>query len=76
MKPRIPLEYCSIAFGAMWSGWMFWSSDSHSIVNLAIWAVSGAIAGYLWYLGMRWWFRRTKLLPQNHIDPGADHSAP
>jgi hypothetical protein len=72
MKPRVPLEYCSIAFAVMWSGWMFWSSDSHSIVDLAIWAVSGAIAGYLWYLGMRWWFRRIKLLPHD----GADHSAP
>ena len=71
MKPRVPLEYCSIAFAVMWSGWMFWSSDSHGIVDLAIWAVCGAIAGYLWYLGMRWWFRRIKLLPRDGVDSGA-----
>ena len=72
MKPRVPLEYCSIAFAVMWSGWMFWSSDSHDIANLAIWAVSGAIAGYLWYLSMRWWFRRIKLLPHDGVDSGAN----
>jgi hypothetical protein len=76
MKPRVPLQYCSIAFAVMWGGWMFWSSDSHSIASLAVWAVGGAIAGYLWYLGMRWWFQRIKLLPRDGADNGAKPSAP
>ncbi len=76
MKLTAPLKYCSIAFAVMWSGWMFWVSGPHDIVNLAIWAVGGAIVGYLWYLGMRWWFRRIKLLPRGGADSGAKPSAP
>jgi hypothetical protein len=71
MKPQVPLKYCSVAFAVMWSGWMFWLSGSHDIVNLVIWATTGAIAGYLWYLGMRWWFQRIKLLPRDGAKPSA-----
>ena len=71
MKPQVPLKYCSIAFAVLWSGWMFWMSDAHTIASLAVWAVAGGIAGYLWYLGMRWWFRRIKLLPRDSADPSA-----
>jgi hypothetical protein len=69
MLPKIPLEYASVAFGVMWAGWMFWSSGPHDVANFAIWAVSGVICGYFWYLGMRWWSRRKS------ARDGADHSA-
>ena len=75
MKPQVPLQYCSIAFAVMWGGWMFWSSDSHGIASLVIWTISGAIGGYLWYLGMRWSFRRMGMLPSDGAAPGADRSA-
>ena len=71
MIPKIPLEYASVSFAVMWGGWMFWSSGPHDIANFVLWMSSGAVAGYFWYLGMRWWSRRTKVSRD-----GVDHPAP
>ncbi|SDJ35634.1 MULTISPECIES: hypothetical protein [Bradyrhizobium] len=80
MKPTMPLKYCSIAFAVLWAGWMLWWSGTFTPANIIILSVCGAVVGYFWYRAMRWSFRWMKLLPQNHIDPGADpgagHSAP
>ena len=73
MTPTTPLKLCAIAFTVLWSGWMLWSSGSYEPANIIIWAVCGSIAGYLWYRGMRWCFRRMHLLPDNSAGPGATH---
>jgi hypothetical protein len=65
MTPTTPLKLCAIAFTVLWSGWMLWWSGSYDPANVIILAICGSIAGYLWYLAMRWWFRRISLLPRN-----------
>jgi hypothetical protein len=65
MKPTTPLKLCAIAFTVLWSGWMLWWSGSYDRANVIILTICGSIAGYLWYLAMRWWFRRISLLPRN-----------
>lgn len=65
MKPTTPLKLCAIAFNVLWSGWMLWWSGSYDRANVIILTICGSIAGYLWYLAMRWWFRRINLLPRN-----------
>ena len=41
-----------------------WSGEYHP-ANIIILVICGTIAGYLWYLGMRWAFQRLRLLPLN-----------
>jgi hypothetical protein len=52
MSPKIRLILASIAFAVLWTGYMIWqmAPDTAAIVILV---VSGAIAGTLWYFGMR-----------------------
>jgi hypothetical protein len=52
MSPKITLILASIAFAVLWTGYMIWriAPDTAGIVILL---VSGAIAGTLWYFGMR-----------------------
>jgi hypothetical protein len=71
MKPTTPLKLSAIAFAVFWTGWMIWSSGSFERVNAVILSIGGALAGYLWYLGMRWWFRRIGLLPHSENPPGS-----
>jgi hypothetical protein len=42
---------------------MVWSNGI-TLVNVATFAVVGALAGWLWFLGMRWFFRRIGRLPK------------
>ena len=63
MNPDTPLKLSSIAFAVLWAAWMVWSSGI-TLVNVAIFAVVGALAGWLWFLGMRWFFRRIGRLPK------------
>jgi len=57
------LKLCSAMFGLLWSGWMVWSSGDLAVANIVILAIEGAVAGYLWFVGMRWYFRRIGQLP-------------
>jgi glycopeptide antibiotics resistance protein len=72
LKPTTPLKLSAIAFTLLWSGWMLWWSGEYDLGNIIILAVCGAIAGYVWYRVMRWFFRRMSLLPHDGIDPGAN----
>jgi len=63
MHPDTFLKLDSIAFAVLWAGWMIWSSG-FTLVNVATFAVAGALAGWLWFLGMRWFFRRIGRLPK------------
>lgn len=71
MKPTAPLKYCSIAFAVLWVGSMVWWNEIHQPAEIVILSVCGAVAGYFWYLGMRWSFRRIKLLPSDRPSSGA-----
>lgn len=53
MPLSLRLKLGSILFGALWALAMFWLSGDYSIVNGAILAVFGAVAGYVWYRLMR-----------------------
>jgi hypothetical protein len=75
MKPTIPRKYCSIAFAVLWLGWMAWWRGIYQPANNIILSVCGVAAGYFWYLGMRWSFRRMGILPPDGAAPGADRSA-
>jgi hypothetical protein len=75
MKPTVPLKYCSIAFAVLWVGSMVWWNEIHQPANIVILSVCGAVAGYFWYLGMRWSFRRVGMVQPDGATPGADRSA-
>jgi hypothetical protein len=64
MNPVTPLKLSSIAFAILWTVWMVWWSGVFNIVNIGIMSVCGALAAWLWFLGMRWYFRRIGLLPR------------
>ena len=55
-----PLKLGAIAFAVLWTLWMLWWSGSLDRVNVAMLTVCGAVAGYLWYLAMRWFARRAR----------------
>ena len=57
------LKLSSVMFALLWSGWMIWSSGDFAVANIVIFAIMGAVVGYLWFLGMRWFFRRISLPP-------------
>lgn len=64
MNPATPLKLSSIAFAILWTGWMIWWSGAFNPVNVAIMSACGALAAWLWFLAMRWYFRRIGLLPR------------
>ena len=72
MKPTTPLKLSAIAFTVLWSGWMLWWSGEYDPGNVIIVSVCGAIAGYIWYRGMHWSFRRMRRLPHGGIESGAN----
>lgn len=65
MNPETPLKLNSIAFAILWTAWMVWWSGAFNPVNVGIMAACGALAAWLWFLGMRWYFRRVGLLPKS-----------
>ena len=65
------LKLSAIAFAVFWIGAMLWVSGEHHPAYVALLLICGSIAGYFWYLGMRWAFQRLHLLPLNG-DHGAD----
>ncbi len=64
MHPETPLKLSSAAFGLIWTVWMVWWTGEFNAVGIGIFVVCGALAGWLWFRGMRWYFRRTGLLPR------------
>jgi formate hydrogenlyase subunit 3/multisubunit Na+/H+ antiporter MnhD subunit len=52
------LKWSAILFAMLWTVWMVWWSASVQPANVIILAVCGTLAGYFWYLGMRWFFHR------------------
>jgi hypothetical protein len=65
MNPVTPLKLSSIAFAILWTVWMVWWSGVFSAVNIGIMTACGALAAWLWFLGMRWYFRRIGILPRS-----------
>jgi len=65
MHPETPLKLSSIAFAILWTVWMVWWTDNFSAVNIGILSTCAAVEGWLWFLGMRWYFRRRGLLPRS-----------
>jgi hypothetical protein len=54
MNPTIGLKWSAAFFTLFWTaGMLLWSGGFHP-VNIALTAIGGIIAGYLWYLAMRW----------------------
>ena len=64
MKPDTPLKLSSIAFAVLWTAWMIWWSGIFSAVNIGLLTAVGALAGWLWFLAMRWYCRRIGMLPK------------
>lgn len=64
MKLETPLKVTSIGFAVLWTAWMVWWSGVFSLINIGIMTACGALAAWLWYLGMGWYFRRIGLLPR------------
>ena len=62
------LKFGAIFFTIFWVGAMLWWSGEHHPANIVILTICGSIAGYLWYLAMRWTFQR---LPPLNGDQGS-----
>jgi hypothetical protein len=60
VTPSTPLKLGAVAFAVLWTLWMLWWSGSLDRVNIAMLTICGAMAGYLWYLAMRWVFGRLR----------------
>jgi hypothetical protein len=69
------LKLGAIAFTIFWVGAMLWWSGEHHLANVIILTICGTIAGYLWYLAMRWVFQHMRLLSPNG-DRGAGGETP
>ena len=60
-----PLKIGAIVFAVFWAAWMIWSSGSFDRVNIIMFSISGAVVGFLWYLG-----RHALVLPTHADVPG------
>jgi hypothetical protein len=56
VKPETPLKLSSIGFAILWTAWMVWWSGVFNLVNVGILTACGALAAWLWFLAMRWYF--------------------
>ena len=63
LSPSTPLRLGAWVFAVLWTAWMIWWSGSLDRVNIVMLSICGAVVGYLWYLGMRWYFRRARMIP-------------
>ena len=58
------LKLSSLLFAVLWTVFMIvWSGD-FAIVNIVFMTLAGSIAAWLWFLAMRWYFRRIGLFPR------------
>jgi hypothetical protein len=60
MTRSTPLKLGAVAFAVLWTLWMMWRSGPLDRVSVAMLTISGAVAGYLWYLAMRFVFGRLR----------------
>jgi Flp pilus assembly protein TadB len=54
MNPTTGLKWSAVFFTVFWTAGMLLWSGVFDLPNIVITTVSGIIAGYLWYLLMRW----------------------
>ena len=54
MNPKIGLKWSAAFFTVFWTAGMLLWSGAVDPANIALTAIAGSIAGYLWYLMMRW----------------------
>jgi len=52
-----PAKLGAWIFAVLWTAAMIWRSDPFDVVNVVFLVIGGAIAGYLWYVFMRWYIR-------------------
>jgi hypothetical protein len=52
-----PAKMGAWIFAVLWTAGMIWWSGPFDVVNVVFLVIGGAIAGYLWYLFMRWYIR-------------------
>ena len=52
------LKIASIAFAIIWTCGMILWSGSFELASIIILTAGGCLGGTLWYVGMRWFFRR------------------
>lgn len=64
MNPAMPLKLSSMAFAVLWTGWMILCSGVFDFVNIGVLTACGVLAAWLWFLAMRWYFRRIGRLPR------------
>ena len=74
MTPSTPLKLGAVAFAVLWTLWMLWWSGSLDRVNVAMLTICGAVAGYAWYLAMRWLFQRMRLGTED-AGPDSPHAS-
>ena len=53
MNPKSTLIVASIVFAVLWTAFMLWWNGPPDTAMVIIWLITGAIAGVLWYWGMR-----------------------
>ena len=53
MSEKITWILASMAFAVLWTAYMIWQTST-DMANVIILIICGAIAGTLWYFGMRW----------------------
>ena len=66
MNPITRLKLSSVLFTALWTGGMLWWSGEYHPAYIILLTVCGTIAGYLWYLAMRWVFQHMRPLNGDH----------
>jgi hypothetical protein len=57
MNPTAGLKWSAAFFGVFWTVGMVWLRGAYDPGYIIVTAIGGSIAGYLWYLAMRWIFR-------------------
>jgi hypothetical protein len=67
LSPSTPLKLGAWVFAVLWTAWMIWWSGSFDRVNVVMLSICGAAVGYFWYLGMRRYFRRARMIPAEEV---------
>jgi hypothetical protein len=57
MTHRSRLKFASLIFAVLWTIWMSWSLSPMRPAELGMLAVSGALAGVVWYWLYGSWYR-------------------
>ena len=57
MTHRARLKFASLTFAVLWTCWMIWSLSPLQIEQVGMLAISGALAGLVWYWASAFWYR-------------------